>query len=379
MGFFDSRKEKPSLNSLSEVEIQEKLYGKLRPPHLTPPPKTNKNQSFKPKAPVNTTSQLAFGNNRETTAKPVSGNAFNDLKSYSSPVSTPSAKPVTGNLFSFAQPDSSKNENSAGDVKPVREIPVSAAESRSPIGSKPIVSSAFPADSHLKKFQTFSQEESKVVANPSRYTPPGSSAQVSDKKFEMRWDWARKVFQLLAEFSIAGILSLGKLGRKLSNRKVMTWIAAVGFLTFVFWGIHSLNSKREKFMTSPVKKVEKKAAELVVADAQPKAEAVAAATAAALPATTTSAVTPPASKGSYVIQVATYASLEDANKLVGQFTQKNFRSFIKSFQRNAAGRVYHSVYIGRFMEYSQAETQLEKFRRSKISEPFQDAFIRSLS
>lgn len=378
MGFFDSRKEKPGLNSLSELEIQEKLYGKFRPPHLTPAPKNQKASAVKPKAPV--TSNVSFSDSKESAQKPV-GNNGGDFKSFSTP-STPasptSSRPVTGNLFNFSQTDAFKSEHLVQGSSKHREIPAATSEPRTPIVAKPAVSSSFPADSHLKKFQTFSQEENKVVSNVNASRPASQQqmSPVAEKRVEFQWDWARKIFQIVAEFAIAGILALGRLGKKISNRKVMTWVAAVGFLTFVFWGIHSLNSKREKFMTSPVKKVEKKKE----APAQtPDVPSQALVNTISTPASSISAPKEIASKGNYVIQVATYASLDDANKLVEQFTQQNFRSFIKSFQRNAAGRIYHSVYMGRFAEYSQAETQLEKFRKSKISEPFQDAFIRSLS
>ena len=52
--------------------------------------------------------------------------------------------------------------------------------------------------------------------------------------------------------------------------------------------------------------------------------------------------------------------------------------FVKSLSR-PSGKVYYSLFLGRFKSYSEAQRQFESFKKLEASRPFKDAFIRTLS
>jgi cell division septation protein DedD len=82
--------------------------------------------------------------------------------------------------------------------------------------------------------------------------------------------------------------------------------------------------------------------------------------------------------GKYVIQVATYAVLEDANRIIQNLKQSGFESFYKKQVRNSTGHSFFTVCLGRFESYSSAQETLAKFRKASVARPFQDAFIRTM-
>lgn len=79
----------------------------------------------------------------------------------------------------------------------------------------------------------------------------------------------------------------------------------------------------------------------------------------------------------YAIQVATFAVREDAGKLVDQFKESGWDAFEKSLTRSG-GRLYYCVFVGRFSNRQEAENKLTDFKRREVSKPFQDAFVRAL-
>lgn len=86
---------------------------------------------------------------------------------------------------------------------------------------------------------------------------------------------------------------------------------------------------------------------------------------------------PPVGEGRYVIQVATYATTEDANRVVEQIKKEGIPVFARALGR-PGGRIYYAVFIGRFETFQTAQQRLEKFRKKDSSAPFEDAFIRTL-
>ncbi len=82
--------------------------------------------------------------------------------------------------------------------------------------------------------------------------------------------------------------------------------------------------------------------------------------------------------GRYVIQVATYAILDDANRVVQSFNQAGFTAFYKKQVRNSTGHSFYPIYLGRFETSAQAQKALTKFRKASVARPFQDSFIRTL-
>jgi hypothetical protein len=84
------------------------------------------------------------------------------------------------------------------------------------------------------------------------------------------------------------------------------------------------------------------------------------------------------SSGKYVIQVATYAVLEDANRVIQSLKQAGFESFYKKQVRNSNGQSFYTVCLGRFESYVTAQENLAKFRNASVARPFKDAFIRTM-
>ncbi|HRK61169.1 MAG TPA: SPOR domain-containing protein [Candidatus Omnitrophota bacterium] len=82
--------------------------------------------------------------------------------------------------------------------------------------------------------------------------------------------------------------------------------------------------------------------------------------------------------GKYVIQVATYAVLEDASRIIQNLNQAGFESFYKKQIRNSTGHSFFTVCLGRFESYTNAQEALAKFRKAAVARPFQDAFIRTM-
>jgi len=79
----------------------------------------------------------------------------------------------------------------------------------------------------------------------------------------------------------------------------------------------------------------------------------------------------------YVIQVATYSNSADADRIVESLKGEGAAAFSKSLTR-PSGKVYYSVFIGRYSNFEQAQQNLESFRKKDASKSFQDAFIRTL-
>jgi len=82
--------------------------------------------------------------------------------------------------------------------------------------------------------------------------------------------------------------------------------------------------------------------------------------------------------GKYVIQVATYSILEDANRIIQNLNQAGFESFYKREIRTSTGHSFFTVCLGRYESYTNAQEALAKFRKVAVARPFQDAFIRTM-
>ena len=91
-------------------------------------------------------------------------------------------------------------------------------------------------------------------------------------------------------------------------------------------------------------------------------------------------ITPPPASGTqkpYVIQVCTYASEADANKLVDQMKQLHLSAFAQSLARSS-GKTFYLVFLGRFETFQEAQLKLKEFRSQPIAKDFQDSFVREL-
>ena len=161
---------------------------------------------------------------------------------------------------------------------------------------------------------------------------------------------------------------------------------AVGFFSVVllFLGIHALNAYRTAAMKAP----RPAAVVPVVNEAQPDANlhasvAKPAAKLSALSPVSASPVTvkptPPTRselrEKPYVIQVATYANQQDAQRLVEQIKEARFPVFIEPFNR-PHGKIFYLVFLGRFGTFQEAEAKFKEFHQKPIAKNFQDSFIR---
>ena len=212
--------------------------------------------------------------------------------------------------------------------------------------------------------------------------------------------------------ALAGSMDL----KDAKTRQILYWICGLGFLLMALAGINLLNVTREAAMKMPHKKavqpVETREAPVSVAQPQESPTAKSSAKSAAndglysgplskavsdKPPKATiekkqTAKPPPqaearpaseepknedAVRQGYAIQVATYALQADADSLAGQFRRRQFPSFVKGLNR-PAGRIYYCVFIGPFQDYAEAEKEIDFFKKKEFSRPFQDAFIRSL-
>ncbi len=345
MAFWNSKKKgNHPVRSLTEKEIQSKLYGKYvsgASPSAAPT-SHNLNESYQ---------RLRFSNPVVTTA--------------------------TSNVDTLVQPR--EEEKSKPDAfktpKPVSET----------------VEKAFaPAVSASSKY---SASEMKGVVPPVRK----QSGALSLVRAAGSFFWSCVASCAAVIFRATQWLSSGKT----QSRRFLYWAGCILFLFSLLGGIHYLNTKREEAMSRPKPKkmqttAQQTAQRAISAPAQapvevePKLESVAGVTVAiyptaqpAKPASQPAAVAPkeaqaPAiSEGRFVIQVATFASEGDAQRLVDQFKNSKFPAFAKDL-RNSSGKVYHSVFIGRFQEFRDAQKSLEEFRKQTLGQPFEDAFIRTL-
>ncbi len=191
---------------------------------------------------------------------------------------------------------------------------------------------------------------------------------------------------------------LGKLGglsrifsdsRKGNLRKPFYWGLGILVVVLLFLGVNSLNSQREEAMRERYKlrgegasvEAPAKVAEQVALVSTPVVEREVVITPAPvrpkqLPATDRSVAPSVQTGGSFVIQVVTYPTQQDADRVVAALDHEGFRSFVKEDIR-PTGRVFYLVLIGGFRTETEAQAQLLKFRAKEIARPFQDAFIKS--
>jgi septal ring-binding cell division protein DamX len=175
--------------------------------------------------------------------------------------------------------------------------------------------------------------------------------------------------------------------RQVVLRRFFYWGTAVLVVFILFWGVNTLNSQREEAMRArykiPGESISEKKPDVVAAvvPAQPAAERPVVITPAPVRPPKTrapegSSATSASSGGSYVIQVVTYPSAQDADSIVKTLKSSGFHAFVKESARPNGG-VFYMVLIGGFRTAAEAQAQLSKFRSQEIARPFQDAFVRT--
>jgi cell division septation protein DedD len=358
MGLFDKKKTGDGLRTLSEKEIQDKLYGRFR----TSGPAEDRHFPFKEKQNPETQTKI---NTRETQTK-TAGDLF---------------KGTATTDFNTSQDSLRVEPKNTENVRPaVKQY------------------SEYDAEVAIHK----AQAEAKKPAAP-RIDYVGQFKKVGIPLL-------KKAGALLAS-ALLGFIKLLVFGiykffttidfRKPAIRNAAYWIGGIAVLAFIFVNINLLNIQREAAMKSPRKKtlVETAQPSAVIptttqtAVAEPSDSVLDPSTLSESPIkpvnasevkskttpvkTSTPTEAPAVSAGSFGIQIATFATQDDAKNLVTKLSQESFRSFVKPLTR-PGGRTYYCVFIGRFKNSSEADAKLAEFKKKDISKPFQDAFVRTI-
>jgi septal ring-binding cell division protein DamX len=334
MRFFGKKKNAESSSSvLSESEIQKKLYGEFSEgtPHVV----------------------------------------IGEREHFQAPASTP-LPPVESSLEKDAAHDLfsvQKNVLSDPDFLP-RHVSAEkkSADSRS--------HDALPRDFEKKTVSFASPSSGSDPLNRFRYNRPPEKKGISFPDllngFFEKADKLRKFFLDPEQVAI---------------RRVFYWGTAVLVVFLLFWGVNTLNSKREEAMRVRYKipgepaPAKTPTAAAVVVPAKPATERPVVITpvpvkSAKTRASERSAAAKTLVTGSYVIQVVTYPTKQDADQIADTFKREGFRAFVKENTR-PSGRLFYLVLLGGFRTEAEAQAQLLKFRAKEVARPFQDAFVRS--
>jgi cell division septation protein DedD len=369
MSLFEKKGKNESVKVLSEKDIQNKLYGKYRTNSDTtfapviPAPKTAVPSSPKPKESVPGTEDLFLA--AGTDSKTESPIVIKPGGSQEGPVKLPEG---------MVKPKDSGTREQIG--KWVRE------ENKVSVSSAAILKKD---DKHPLKKVLVVPQKAGVSWKPLLEKILKSVGAVLQGLLGLVAGGVRGLVDLLLKF-ISGI--------DLSNprvRQALYWLSVGGVLAVIFFGIHSLNDKREVAMKGPPKATRATTThKMVTTPVPPKvetrtegelsSEVVKSSESSTDTAhETVSAATEPASANKvFVVQVATYVNEDDARQVVDRFHRASFAAFVK-VQRRAEGKHFYSVFLGPYESFRKAQEDLAKFKKNEVSKPFQDAFIRSVT
>lgn len=174
--------------------------------------------------------------------------------------------------------------------------------------------------------------------------------------------------------------------RRVALRRALYWGIAVLVIGLLFGGVNALNSQREEAIRVRYKIPGPSVSESTFV---PVAKVISAKPAAERPVVITPAPVRPKNvrvsegstvsavpvNGSYVIQVVTYPTRQDAELVVETFKQAGLRAFVKENIR-PTGKVFYLVLLGGYRTETEAQAQLLKFRAKEVARPFQDAFVK---
>ncbi len=245
-----------------------------------------------------------------------------------------------------------------------------------------------PAD-HASRYVSLHDFEKKIVSSASASSHSGFPSRFPYNR--SRGNKSVSFLDLWTGFSEkAGELSKFFLDPKqVAFRRVFYWGAAVLVVFLLFWGVNALNSQREEAMRNRYKipgevvPVKIPNAEVSVVPAKPVAERPVVITPAPVRPKkvhasegSAAATTAVPGSGSYVIQVVTYPTKQDADQVVETFRIAGLRAFVRENTR-PSGRLFYLVLLGGFRTEAEAQAQLLKFRAKEVARPFQDAFVKS--
>ena len=323
MGFFRKKKNETSSSVLSESEIHKKLYGEFS----------------------DRTSRVVIG----------------DREHFKEPVLAP-----------LRSKESSQENDSPIDLFSAQKEALAEPE----LSSRQISSEQRPAD-HASRYVPLHDFEKKPIV-----TAPVSYGSDSYARFRYNRPQEKKLVSFLAlckGFSekMGELFNFFLDAKQVALRRIFYWGAA-GLVVFIlFWGVNALNSQREEALRIRYKisgkPIAVKVPEVAVAavSVKPAVERPVVIT----PAPIRSSKRAPAND-SYVIQVVTYPSAQEADAIVKNLKNAGFRAFAKENAR-PSGRVFYVVLVGGFRSAAEAQSQLSKLRGQEVARHFQDAYVRT--
>lgn len=388
MGLFgDKKKNSQDLNQLSEEEIQKKLYGTFT---KTPEPKTHK-PSYQDSQ--RSQREVKEGVNRPNIVAPK--NPLNE--------SLPSED---RDLFSESEVQESTSQ--IREQETVTQTEEKPAEFKRDQGRLNAENGQRPENT---AFKYSPKPEFKPKKKDNFYSKPKPSPKLEnvkkllEKKQNGFQKWLKDAGFFLQEFLTSAFETFadalqGSLQFIYRKRKFFKKVAiggvAVALLFVLFSSVHYLNVKRKEAMSGekPAASSESSNVVAATASATPNTERSDASTRAqnadSNPLTTREATVesnsvaapatsaPTVGDGRFVVQIATYVTRDDAQRVVDQFNAEAWKSFVREMSRTG-GRTFYSVYLGRFADYDTAQQVFNDFKQTELAEPFQDAFIRTLS
>ncbi len=81
----------------------------------------------------------------------------------------------------------------------------------------------------------------------------------------------------------------------------------------------------------------------------------------------------------YSIQICTYYSESDANKLIEEMKALNIPAFHRTSGIRGSDSKLHMVMLGKDATFQEAQKRLEQFQKTEISKKFLDAYVRRVS
>ncbi|HXV27346.1 MAG TPA: SPOR domain-containing protein [bacterium] len=361
MGLFNRRKKTEQLRTLSEKEIQEKLYGRfqmtMKETSLESPPMPALKNSF----------QTATLDNADH--KP------GDLFSFSS-----------ASVKTNAAPRPAKYEEEEGEIEFPKSVPAPLAD----LDSKTVQGSKFAErDSRETKPRAFTKPPSSGPAFAPRPKLTGGGVKFFQNAAAAIGKGIGSILSLILKL-VAGFFEGSIVFLKRGQNRY--WVGALVFLSILLVSIHHLNVRREIAMKAPRPRhtessttphiSSRSAVPAAASSSRPLAQEISDQTS-PLSATNVDSETPTQtlgpteSDGLFVVQIVTYANEDDAIQLQARLRQDGLQTLLRKSTRSS-GKTYFTVFVGRFKTYREAQEMLARFQKKEISKPFQDAFIRTL-
>ncbi len=437
MGLFSKNKSKDSLRPLSEVEIQKKLYGSIRAVEPAKIKKAEKQSTYEsieaPKAAVSfakkemteVSHHASHTKKEHFSSHESSYRGSDDLFStkYEDEKVEKQEHYEEESLEKFSSPEEIEfvGDDPIQQKEVIREKNIMARLAEIAEQEKKKEAELKAASSprpELIGMQTIELKQSTVKADSSLKKQKEKKENLFLLKLATVSILAGKAAFSFLSTVVFGLINLSlKLFkiidfRKSNARRVVYWVGGIVCLVLLFGGIHLLNVKREVAMKAPrqkkvsntiadknanvstskakdVKKVpvnsevlsknvEGQSASVQETVSQTKKEDAKKKESSSEKPTANLTGEDNSNAGRYVIQIATYAGPNDSERVVKQLRAANLESFMKALTRSN-GKVYYSVFLGRYNDFEAAQAAFAKFRKNDAAAHFEDAFIRTLN